>query len=49
MARGEQRQDRDRQRSVERYGDATDDPGGRRAIGDFTAEHWVSVPLCTGP
>jgi aldehyde dehydrogenase (NAD+) len=30
-------------------GDATDDPDGRRAIGDFTAEHRVSVPLCTGP
>lgn len=26
-------------------GDATDDPDGRRAIGDLTAERWVSVPL----
>jgi len=29
-------------------GDATDDPGDRRAIGDLTAEHWVNVPLGAG-
>ncbi len=29
-------------------GDATDDPGDRRAIGDLTAEHWVNVPLGVG-
>ena len=29
-------------------GDATDDPGGRRAIGDLTAERWVNVPLGAG-
>jgi aldehyde dehydrogenase (NAD+) len=29
-------------------GDVTDDPGGRRAIGDLTAEHWVTVPLGAG-
>jgi hypothetical protein len=29
-------------------GDATDDPGDCRAIGDLTAEHWVNVPLGTG-
>jgi aldehyde dehydrogenase (NAD+) len=27
------------------YDDATSDPGGRRAIGAFTAEHRVNVPL----
>jgi aldehyde dehydrogenase (NAD+) len=29
-------------------GDATDDPGGHRAIGDLTAEHRVNVPLGPG-
>ncbi|MGH3203259.1 MAG: aldehyde dehydrogenase family protein, partial [Streptosporangiaceae bacterium] len=29
-------------------GDVIDDPGGRRAIGDLTAEHWVNVPLSAG-
>jgi aldehyde dehydrogenase (NAD+) len=29
-------------------GDTTDDPGGRRAIGELTTEHWVNVPLGAG-
>jgi aldehyde dehydrogenase (NAD+) len=29
-------------------GDATDDPGGHRAIGDLTVEHRVNVPLGPG-
>jgi aldehyde dehydrogenase (NAD+) len=29
-------------------GDTADDPGGRRAIGDLTTEHWVNVPLGAG-